>query len=481
MVTKRLPMRRLREILRQKWVLGCSHRAVAESVGVSAGAVAKAMARAQAAGVDWSAVETATDEELEARLYGPGVAPTRAQSVPQLATLERARCSQPLTFHDGVDDPTADLNSGAVLDLNGDGDLDFVGCREARTSTPTGLLIAAINDGAGHFMERDDLVSFERRGNAPKCRSFAVGDIDDDGDLDVVACGSFLAVLRNDHGALREVTTEVGLAEPTDWCRGIALVDYDADGDLDLTYAPGVARLGDNRAVGIMVRDNQGGVFSDAISREEVAADASAPATPARRSQAAASPCDGRTWMRTENSTSSCPCPARDVAPCPGRTSAASWTAHLRSWRVRWRPASPFGVVAADLDRDGHLEIVVNSEGRGRRALYRNRAAERATLLDEELRFLFVAPRERDRPARGFRVDVDLDGPPRAPDFEPGLGRLLHRTLGVSGANAAGPPEVYFGLGGTTGPVWMRVFFADGTTKVAEVAEGTSEVVVSAE
>jgi len=40
MATTRLPMRHLREIFRQKFVLGLAHRAIAQSVGVSLGAAA---------------------------------------------------------------------------------------------------------------------------------------------------------------------------------------------------------------------------------------------------------------------------------------------------------------------------------------------------------------------------------------------------------------------------------------------------------
>ena len=66
-------MRRVREILRQKWVLERSHRAVAESVGVSAGAVGSVVARAKAAGLEWSDVESVGDDALEERLYGARV------------------------------------------------------------------------------------------------------------------------------------------------------------------------------------------------------------------------------------------------------------------------------------------------------------------------------------------------------------------------------------------------------------------------
>ena len=75
-------MRKLREILRQKWVLERSHRAVAESVGVSAGAVGSVLARARAAGLGWADVEAATDEALEERIYGRRVAPTHGRPKP---------------------------------------------------------------------------------------------------------------------------------------------------------------------------------------------------------------------------------------------------------------------------------------------------------------------------------------------------------------------------------------------------------------
>lgn len=63
-------MHRIREILRQKWALGRSHRDVAASVGVSAGVVGKTVIRARGAGLDWSEVEVLDDEQLDQRLYG---------------------------------------------------------------------------------------------------------------------------------------------------------------------------------------------------------------------------------------------------------------------------------------------------------------------------------------------------------------------------------------------------------------------------
>jgi DNA-directed RNA polymerase specialized sigma24 family protein len=41
MATERLPMRKIREILRQKWVLGHRHRAIARALGIGVGTVSK--------------------------------------------------------------------------------------------------------------------------------------------------------------------------------------------------------------------------------------------------------------------------------------------------------------------------------------------------------------------------------------------------------------------------------------------------------
>ena len=74
MATERLPMRKLREILRLKWVAHRSHREVARSFGVSAGTVAGAVGRARASGLTWAAVEAVSDEALERLLFGPPLA-----------------------------------------------------------------------------------------------------------------------------------------------------------------------------------------------------------------------------------------------------------------------------------------------------------------------------------------------------------------------------------------------------------------------
>jgi transposase len=82
-------MRKTREILRQKWVLGQSHRAVARSLGVSVGTVSATVARAEAAGLTGREAAGLSEAELEARLYGPR--PEAARPLPDFAALHAER------------------------------------------------------------------------------------------------------------------------------------------------------------------------------------------------------------------------------------------------------------------------------------------------------------------------------------------------------------------------------------------------------
>jgi hypothetical protein len=92
MATERLSMRQIREILRQKWALGLSHRAVAQSLGVGLGTISSVVTRAQGAGLDWPQVQALNDAVLEGRLYGrPEVAGQRQRPAPDCAWIHAER------------------------------------------------------------------------------------------------------------------------------------------------------------------------------------------------------------------------------------------------------------------------------------------------------------------------------------------------------------------------------------------------------
>ena len=83
MATERLSMHKTREILRQKWVLGRSHREVARSLGVSFGAVATVVGRAKLAGLaNFDEADRLGDPELEKCLYGTRSEPQAARERP---------------------------------------------------------------------------------------------------------------------------------------------------------------------------------------------------------------------------------------------------------------------------------------------------------------------------------------------------------------------------------------------------------------
>jgi transposase len=82
-------MRQVKEILRQKWLLGRTHRAIAASVGVGAGSVSEMASRAKKVGLSsWECVALLDEDALEQRLFGPRLPSSRGRPAPDPATLD---------------------------------------------------------------------------------------------------------------------------------------------------------------------------------------------------------------------------------------------------------------------------------------------------------------------------------------------------------------------------------------------------------
>jgi transposase len=96
MATERLSMRKVREILRQKWALGRSNRETARSVGCAASGVQDTVDRAREAGLSWDDVQALADDVLEARLY-PSTAEA-ARQLPDFAQLHAERLKPGVTL-----------------------------------------------------------------------------------------------------------------------------------------------------------------------------------------------------------------------------------------------------------------------------------------------------------------------------------------------------------------------------------------------
>ena len=90
MAAERLTMRKTREILRQKWGLGLSHRQVAGSLGIGLGTVSETLTRAMVAKLgSWPEVQALDEVELEARLYGRASVAGAVRPLPDCCWIHR--------------------------------------------------------------------------------------------------------------------------------------------------------------------------------------------------------------------------------------------------------------------------------------------------------------------------------------------------------------------------------------------------------
>ena len=98
MGAERLPMRRIREILRLKNECGLSHRAIAQACSVGLGTVSEYLRRAERCGVVWPLPAELDEAALEARLF-PALTPMPERALPDLARLHQELKRVGVTLH----------------------------------------------------------------------------------------------------------------------------------------------------------------------------------------------------------------------------------------------------------------------------------------------------------------------------------------------------------------------------------------------
>jgi tRNA A-37 threonylcarbamoyl transferase component Bud32 len=145
----------------------------------------------------------------------------------------------------GPEAPAPGLLYALAVDLDQDGDEDLLGLRApaGESQGARASLVVALNDGAGRFVEAslglpDDVALWGDR--------FDAGDVDGDGDVDVVtvSSGGRVELWLQDGGRFRRA-----------WWRDapgatVALADVDGDGDLDLSLLPATPGLWLNDGAG---------------------------------------------------------------------------------------------------------------------------------------------------------------------------------------------------------------------------------------
>lgn len=81
MPAKRVPMRKIKEILWLKFNGGLSHRQIVAALGISLGAVSKIVSRAERAGMAWPLIADVDESDIEAQLF-PKAAPGKRNRAP---------------------------------------------------------------------------------------------------------------------------------------------------------------------------------------------------------------------------------------------------------------------------------------------------------------------------------------------------------------------------------------------------------------
>jgi hypothetical protein len=151
------------------------------------------------------------------------------------------------TFDPDWTSDSTDYTSSVVLgDVNGDGYLDLV-CGNSGSYGESNKL----------YLNEGDNLSVDAAwtsGPANATESVALGDVDGDGDLDLV-CGNFAqgnTMYLNEGGSFGE--TPAWTASPPNHTLSVALGDVDGDGDLDLVCG--------NNSQSNMMYENLGGTFT---------------------------------------------------------------------------------------------------------------------------------------------------------------------------------------------------------------------------
>lgn len=123
-----------------------------------------------------------------------------------------------------------------TFDYDKDGDLDiFIGGRTNPGRYPTAPVSYLLQNNAGKFKDVTGSVAPEFQ-NIGMITDLASADIDKDGSPELIAVGEWmpLTVFKYDGSKYKNVTADFGLSETTGWWNCLKVNDLDNDGDMDI-------------------------------------------------------------------------------------------------------------------------------------------------------------------------------------------------------------------------------------------------------
>ncbi len=291
--------------------------------------------------------------------------------------------------------PTANGSGVALFDYDGDGKLDVyfaTGTYFPVGSRRTGPNRLYKNLGGWKFQ---DVTKESGLGFEGYCHGIIAGDVDNDGDVDVLLCncGPNALFLNNGNGTFTDVSKKAGI-DRDGWSSGGAMLDFDNDGDLDIYVANyGKWKLPDddeycgdkNRGIRIyctpqtvrpvkhfFYRNNGDGTFTDVYDKVFID-----PATRAPRGRddgrgfgavAADFDGDGRVDLYVPNDMS----PNFLFLNRGDGTFEDATEASGAAFDAKGRAQSSMGADAEDVDGDGRPELLVTNFEGEYNTLYRN-------------------------------------------------------------------------------------------------------------